>query len=66
MKKTFLFVTHDIEEALKLGTRVMIMNGGKVIQYDTPEQIIRNPADAFVRSLVEAARAKEQFWERFV
>lgn len=63
--KTFLFVTHDIEEAFKMGTRVIIMNDGKVLQFDTPENIIRNPSDEFVRSLVESAKAKEVFWERF-
>lgn len=63
--KTFLFVTHDIEEAFKMGTRVIIMNDGKVLQFDTPENIIRNPSDKFVQSLVESAKAKEVFWERF-
>lgn len=65
MGKTILFVTHDIEEALKMGTRVMIMNDGRIVQFDAPENIIRNPADGFVKSLVESAKAKEQFWERF-
>ena len=65
MKKTFLFVTHDIEEAFKLGTRVMIMNEGHILQFDTPEQIILHPADGFVSSLVESAREKERFWEKF-
>ena len=66
MGKTILFVTHDIEEAFKLGDRVIIMNEGKIRQFDTPEAIIRQPADPFVRSLVESARAKEQFWERYL
>lgn len=65
MKKTILFVTHDIEEALKMGSRVMVMNEGKIVQFDTPERIIRHPRDEFVRSLVESAKEKEQFWERF-
>ncbi len=60
--KTFLFVTHDIEEAFKLGDRVIIMNEGTIRQFDTPEAIIRHPADPFVQSLVESARAKEAFW----
>lgn len=50
---TMLFVTHDIHEALKLGDRVMVMNEGKIVQFDTPEQIIKNPADGFVKKLVE-------------
>jgi osmoprotectant transport system ATP-binding protein len=66
MGKTFLFVTHDIEEAFKLGSRIIIMNEGRILQFDTPDQIIRHPADAFVQSLVDSARAKEQFWEKYL
>ena len=49
---TVLFVTHDIGEALKLGTRVMVMDLGRVLQYDTPDAIRENPANEFVRQLV--------------
>ena len=66
MNKTFLFVTHDIEEAFKLGSRVIIMNEGRLCQFDTPEQIIRHPSDGFVRSLVDSARAKEAFWGQYL
>lgn len=66
LKKTFLFVTHDIEEAFKLGSRIMIMNEGKIVQFDTPINIIRNPADKFVESLISSAREKEKFWEKLV
>ena len=62
LKKTFLFVTHDINEALKLGTKVIVMNAGKVCQYDTPMNIARNPADNFVSSLIESSREQGQFW----
>ena len=48
--KTFLLVTHDIHEAFKLGTRVMIMNEGKISQFDQPGNIIANPADDFTSS----------------
>ena len=65
MGKTILFVTHDIEEAFKLGDRVLIMNEGRVLQFDRPEAIIRAPADPFVRSLVDSARAKEAFWREY-
>ena len=65
LKKTFLLVTHDIEEAFKLGSRIIIMNEGKIVQFDTPDNIIKSPADDFVRSLIETARKKEMFWERF-
>ena len=64
--KTFLLVTHDIEEAFKLGDRVMIMNEGKLLQFDTPEAIIRRPADPFVQSLVDSAKAKEAFWRDYL
>ena len=64
--KTFLFVTHDIEEAFKLGDRVLIMNEGTIRQFDTPEAIIRHPADPFVQSLVDSAKAKEAFWREYL
>ena len=64
--KTFLFVTHDIEEAFKLGDRVLIMNEGTIRQFDTPEAIIRRPADPFVASLVNSAKAKEAFWREYL
>jgi osmoprotectant transport system ATP-binding protein len=61
--KTIMFVTHDINEAFKLGSRVMVMNEGKLLQFDTLAEIVKNPADSFVRSLIEAARTQEEFWE---
>lgn len=64
--KTILFVTHDIEEAFKLGDRVIIMNEGKILRFDTPEAIIRQPADPFVQSLVDSAKAKEAFWREYL
>lgn len=63
LKKTFLFVTHDINEAFKLGTRVIVMNEGKVCQFDTPHNIVKNPADEFVASLIHSSREQERFWE---
>jgi osmoprotectant transport system ATP-binding protein len=63
LKKTFLLVTHDINEAFKLGTRVIIMNNGKVAQFDEPKNIVKNPADAFVASLIQSSREQERFWE---
>lgn len=64
--KTFLLVTHDIEEAFKLGERVIIMNDGTIRQFDTPDAIIRRPADPFVQSLVNSAKAKEEFWREYL
>ena len=61
--KTFLFVTHDINEAFKLGNRVMIMDKGKLLQFDEPKEIVRHPSDSFVETLISSARSQESFWE---
>lgn len=61
-KKTFLFVTHDINEAFKLGTRVLIMDKGQVQQFDTPEKIVSSPANQFVGSLLESAMQPQLTW----
>lgn len=53
---TVLFVTHDIDEALKLGTKVLVIDAGTKRQYDTPEQVRDHPADEFVERLVGGAR----------
>ena len=53
---TILFVTHDIGEALKLGTRTLVMEGGRAQQCAPPEEILRRPATEFVRTLVEPQR----------
>lgn len=66
LKKTFLLVTHDIHEAFKLGTKVLIMNEGKICQFDTPKNIIRNPADGFTTSLIQSVREQEKLWEDYV
>lgn len=60
--KTFVFVTHDINEAFKLGTKVMIMDKGVICQYDTPKNILRNPQTDFVKNLIATVREQEEFW----
>lgn len=50
---TIVFITHDIREAMKLGTRVLVMDDGKAVQLDEPEIIRRQPASDFVRKLVQ-------------
>jgi osmoprotectant transport system ATP-binding protein len=54
LNKTILFVTHDIIEALKLGDKVIIMNAGEIQQFDTPLNILKNPANDFVKNLVHS------------
>jgi osmoprotectant transport system ATP-binding protein len=49
---TILFVTHDIKEALKLGTKVLVMDQGELQQYGTPKELLENPATGFVERLI--------------
>ena len=53
MKKTTVFITHDLDEAVKVGHRIAIMRDGMVIQIGTPEQIVMNPADNYVADFVK-------------
>ena len=55
--KTIVFVTHDIDEAIRMGTRIAILKAGKVVQYDTPERILAQPVNAFVEAFVGGDRS---------
>ena len=66
MNKTFLLVTHDINEAFKLGNRVIVMNEGKIRQFGTPKEIVQKPEDPFVETLIRSAREQEQLWEKLL
>ena len=57
LKKTIVFVTHDIDEAIRMGDRIAIMKDGALVQYDTPEAILSAPANSFVEAFVGADRA---------
>ncbi len=49
-QRTVIFISHDLDEAMRIGDRIAIMEGGRVVQVDTPEEILKNPADDYVRS----------------
>ncbi|MGR9050043.1 ABC transporter ATP-binding protein [Halobacillus faecis] len=52
IKKTIVFVTHDMDEALALGDRVCLMKAGEIVQLDTPQNLILNPSNAFVEDFI--------------
>ena len=53
MKKTIIFITHDLDEALRLGDRIALMRDGEIVQIGTPEEILTNPANKYVERFVE-------------
>ncbi len=59
MNKTIVFVTHDLDEALKLGDRIAIMNAARVVQVGTPEEVITEPADDYVEAFVEGVNRSD-------
>jgi len=52
LNRTIIFVTHDLDEALKLGDRIALMKDGEIVQIGTPEEILTNPGDAYVEQFV--------------
>ncbi len=56
LDKTIVFVTHDMDEALKLADRIVMMREGEIVQVDTPEEILRNPANDFVEEFLGKER----------
>ncbi|MBY2989145.1 ABC transporter ATP-binding protein [Rhizobium leguminosarum] len=57
VRKTVVLVTHDLDEAIRLGDRIAIMRAGKIVQYDTPDAILSGPVDEFVANFVGIDRA---------
>ncbi|MEC5162037.1 glycine betaine/proline transport system ATP-binding protein [Janthinobacterium sp. CG_23.3] len=53
-RRTIIFVSHDLEEALRIGNRIAIMEGGRLVQVGTPQEIIENPADDYVRAFFKS------------
>lgn len=52
MGKTIVFVTHDMDEAIKLGDRIAIMQNGEIVQFDTPDELLKNPVNEFVAAFI--------------
>lgn len=61
--KTIVFVTHDMDEALKLATKIVVLHDGKLIQVGSPEEILHHPANKFVESLIGEERLSEAKYE---
>ncbi|MBC6370868.1 ATP-binding cassette domain-containing protein [Lactobacillus kullabergensis] len=61
--KTIVFVTHDMDEALKLATKVVVLHDGQLIQVGTPDQILHQPANDYVKSLIGEERLSEAKYE---
>ena len=59
LHKTIVFVTHDIDEAFKLGNKVALMKDGVIMQYDTPEGLLKNPVNDFVENFI----GKDRLWK---
>ncbi len=57
LKKTVVFVTHDLDEAIRIADRIVIMRQGEIVQYDTPERILASPKNKFVHDFVGSDRA---------
>lgn len=66
LQKTVIFITHDINEAFKLGTTVAIMRDGKIVQLDTPQNMFINPADEYVSKFIDSADRGKVFTAKHV
>ncbi|WP_018992422.1 glycine betaine/L-proline ABC transporter ATP-binding protein ProV [Aromatoleum toluclasticum] len=57
-KRTIIFVSHDLDEAFRIGNRIAIMEGGRIVQIGSPDEILRNPADDYVRAFFKGVDVK--------
>lgn len=64
--KTFVLITHDINEALLLGNRVLIMNEGKIEQFDTPDNILKKPNGDYVKTLLKTSIDELEIWRKYL
>ena len=60
-RRTIVFISHDLDEAMRIGDRIAIMKDGQVVQVGTPEEILRRPADAYVRNFIRGVDAAAVF-----
>jgi glycine betaine/proline transport system ATP-binding protein len=58
-QRTIVFVSHDLDEAFHIGNRIAIMEGGRIVQVGTPNEILRNPSDAYVRAFFKGVDVKK-------
>jgi glycine betaine/proline transport system ATP-binding protein len=58
-QRTIVFVSHDLDEAFRIGNRIAIMEGGRIVQIGTPDEILRNPSDAYVRAFFKGVDVKK-------
>ncbi len=59
LHKTIVFVTHDVDEAIKIGDKIAVMQDGKIMQYDTPENVLKKPANQFIENFV----GQDRLWK---
>jgi len=60
LHKTLVFITHDLDEAVRIGNRIAILKDGKLIQVGTPQEILNNPADEYVNRFVQRRLALDE------
>lgn len=59
LKKTIIFVTHDMDEAIKLGEKIAFLKNGEILQFDTPDTILKNPASEYIQQFI----GKDRMWK---
>ena len=65
-KRTIIFVSHDLDEAFRIGNRIAIMEGGRIVQIGSPDEILRNPADDYVRAFFKGVDVRRYLTARDV